>query len=67
MGVAMEAMIKISVTTIIISRSEKPSAEWALWLSLGCIRWPIDVFSIGFWCGRIHRGANARNVCATRG
>jgi hypothetical protein len=54
MGVAMEAMIKtcpprrrgISVTTIIISRSEKPPARSAPWVSDRWVTRPIDVLFI---------------------
>jgi hypothetical protein len=66
MGAAIEATIKISVTTIIISSSEKPSWRWAV-LALG----PSATRRIGAIptapspTERTGRDENRRDVCAT--
>ena len=42
----MEAKIRITVTTIIISRSEKPSRRVWLLVSCGLLRESLDTFSM---------------------
>src|SRR5208337_2598312 len=67
MGAEIEATIRITVTTIIISRSEKPSGRLALLALVRCVRRPIDAISMATPpAGRIHRDKGRRDVCAAR-
>jgi hypothetical protein len=56
----MEATIRITVTTIIISRREKPSGWLAPVVAWRCMRRPVDALSIA-----IHRQRKLKSGAAT--